>query len=778
MPFEGAVGSDVDINIAALFASVWRAKRWLVPLAFIVCALAYVAASLMTPKYRGETRVIIETQESIFTRADAAPGADAPLLSPEGVKSQVELMSSTDLLKRVAAKLDLAAHKEFDPADHISSVSRLLIRLGLENDPSLMPKDERVVDGMRSNLDIYNVASSRVIVIQFSSHDRKLAAAVPNAIADEYISLQEAAKRESNSQATNWLGPEVADMSKRVKDAEAKVAKYRAATGLLIGQNNVVLPTQQLAEITSELSRVQANRAASEAKASAVSDALKNGADLDTLPDVVASPLIQRLREQKVALKSQIADLSTTLLPGHPRIRALKSQLADLDTQIRQEARKVLQSLENAADIARRREADLTHDLNQLKAQAGQAGEQQVELDALQRDADAQRQLLQSYMTRYREAASRENHHYLPADARVFSRALVPGDPYFPKKIPIVAVAFVATILLGSIFVLLRELFSGRALVAAGAPFVEHEELRMPVREVADEEGEGIDVPPADVPAVALAPVSTRGGRRPEPDEAPGIAGPDYSLLEGSVIPGPEVGRPAAVDGDDGSAPGVSQQVDAPAEEPPDAGHADFTVTAVARRLIRTHATLAFTVSPEGDEGSAASVLLVRELADRGLRSILVDLTGTGVISDLMVEGERVPGITDLLASERQFTEVIHADRYSEAHVVPSGLADQAKAMKAIDRLPIIVNALQTAYDVVVVECGAADLNGLSRLASRDAEILISVVDPDNSRIAETATELKDAGYCDLAFMTSFGSLPEPEPENGKGVELRTAAHS
>ena len=72
-------------------------------------------------------------------------------------------------------------------------------------------------------------------------------------------------------------------------------------------------------------------------------DALKNGADLDTLPDVVASPLIQRLREQKVALKSQIADLSTTLLAGPSAHKALKSQFADIDAQIRQEARKVLE---------------------------------------------------------------------------------------------------------------------------------------------------------------------------------------------------------------------------------------------------------------------------------------------------------------------------------------------------------------------------------------------------------------------------------------------------
>ena len=45
-------------------------------------------------------------------------------------------------------------------------------------------------------------------------------------------------------------------------------------------------------------------------------------------------------------LKADIADLSTTLLDNHPRIRALRSQLADLDEQIRGEAQKVLKGLE------------------------------------------------------------------------------------------------------------------------------------------------------------------------------------------------------------------------------------------------------------------------------------------------------------------------------------------------------------------------------------------------------------------------------------------------
>ncbi|MDA4631455.1 hypothetical protein NZA98_10105, partial [Escherichia coli] len=138
-------------------------------------------------------------------------------------------------------------------------------------------------------------------------------------------------------------------------------------------------------------------------------------------------------------------------LSGHPRIKALRSQLADLDQQIRLEARKVLASLENEAETSRLREAELTRTLNGLKAQSSKAGEEEVELRALEREATAQRQLLESYLTRYREASSRTDRGYLPADVRIFSRADKPVEPYFPKVLPMTAAAFVASLLVLSI---------------------------------------------------------------------------------------------------------------------------------------------------------------------------------------------------------------------------------------------------------------------------------------------------------------------------------------
>ncbi|CAN7540686.1 exopolysaccharide transport family protein [Mesorhizobium amorphae] len=716
-----SAAADVDVDLRQLFASL--ARHWLriLVVALAVTGLAFAFASLATPHYKAQTKLLIETRESVFTRPDGTADNDKPILDEEGVASQVEVISSTDILKQVASRLNLSRLPEFDEAANLSVLGRLLVIVGLKSDPNEIPPEERVLKKMREKLNVYSVEKSRVIVIEFSSEDPRLAADIPNAIADTYISVQGNAKQESNAAATDWLAPEIADLSKRVKDAEAKVADFRAQSDLLMGGNNSVLPTQQLSELSSELSKVRANRAAAEATADGVRKALQNGGSLDAVPEVLSSDLIQRLRERQVELRTNIADLSTTLLGNHPRIRALKSQLADMDGQIRNEAEKIMKGLMTQAQTAQARENQLVADVNTMKAASARAGEQQVELDALQRDANAQRQLLESYMTRYREASSRNDRNYLPVDARVFSRAVVPSEPYFPKVLPIVGAAFAGSLLLMAIATLLGELFSGRAMrPATGARFGRIEQVSMPVARQEPVVAEAIapEVPPAEQPQA-------------ESDAA--IA------------------------------------VDAPAQEaePVRSTLGEVDVDKAAEKLIASGAARAIFVSPEGDEAAASAVLVAREVSDAGLRVLLLDLTASGAASRPMLDSGLFPGITDLLASEAQFSDVIHADLYSDCHVIPVGTADPARAMRAADRLPIIMQSLTTAYDLVVVECGPADAQGIGRLVGEATEVFLSMLEADDE-VTQAAVKLIENGYPELTLVTPIGHETPGTPLPGR----------
>jgi len=728
--------SDVDVDLGKLFASL--VKNWLRILlwALAITGIAFVLAMLATPKYRGETRLLIETRESVFTQPDTRnQPQENPLLDEEGVTSQVEIIGSTDILKKVAAKLELTKLPEFDEAADLSALDHFLILTGLKTDPQEIPAEERVLKRMREKLEVYRVERSRVIVIEFSSEDPKLSAEIPNAIADEYLAVSTAAKLDSNTSATGWLQPEIADLRKRVKEAEAKVAEFRATSDLLIGQNDSVLATQQLSELSTELSRVRANRATAEATADSVRAALRNGASLEALPKVLESPLIQRLREREVQLKADIADLSTTLLDNHPRIRALRSQLADLEGQIRGEAQNVLRSLTTEAETSRARESQLITDLNRLKAESARAGEDEVELRALEREAAAQRDLLNSYLTRYSEAASRGDRNYLPADARIFSRADVPTEPYFPKMLPIVGAAFVGSLLIMSIVTLLQELFSGRAMQPAPGTRVE------PVAVVPLPASASKAIPKPAVPGGAMAepPAKFETAARLEP------IGAEPS---GAAVP----------------------KQDAEKAKKPVVSIGQIDIAQAVEKIISTGATRAIFVSPEGDEGAASSVLVAREIGDSGLRVLLLDMTATGAASRTMLESSYFSGITNLLSAEAQFADVIHSDHYSEAHIIPVGTADPVRAMRAAERLPIILESLSTVYDVIVIECGPTNAVAINKLIGEGGAVMVSVLDPTDAAIMDAMADLRSAGYKDVTLVSPEGQEAPTAPVPGRSA--------
>src|SRR5690606_36741835 len=121
--------------------------------------------------------------------------------------------------------------------------------------------------------------------------------------------------------------------------------------------------------------------------ASAIRDGIASGMRVETIPEVLAAPMVQRLRERQIEVEAGIADLSASLLDNHPRMRALRAQLDETSRQLRAETQKVLAAADNEAAQARARESRLVVEVNRLKAASAQAGGDEVELRALEREA-------------------------------------------------------------------------------------------------------------------------------------------------------------------------------------------------------------------------------------------------------------------------------------------------------------------------------------------------------------------------------------------------------
>ncbi len=255
-----------------------------------------------------------------------------------------------------------------------------------------MTREERTLEAYYERLNVYAIEKSRVIAIDFTSADPQLAANVANTIADSYLRMQQVAKQEQTRAAGVWLAGEIDKMRVKVADAEAKVEAYRTKSNLYVGSNNSSLSSQQLTEINSQISAARGQQADLQARAMQLRSLIKSGQPIDS-SDIANSESIRRLSEQRMILRAQLAEQSTTLLDQHPRIKELKAQIAELDQLLRSEGERLARQLENDAKVAGDRIKTLTASLDQAKKTASQTNEQDLELRALEREAKTERDL-------------------------------------------------------------------------------------------------------------------------------------------------------------------------------------------------------------------------------------------------------------------------------------------------------------------------------------------------------------------------------------------------
>src|SRR5579872_7252282 len=454
-PLAGPVG---ELDFVAIGQAISRKRGWIIVPTLLAAVLSVAAVNVITPRYKSEVRILIDGRENVFLRPTGERNDDRNSLDAEAVTSQVQLLLSRDLAREVIKKNKLAELPEFDPVLRgFSPVKSILALIGIGRDPMSLTPEERVLDAYYDRFTAYAVDKSRVVVVEFQSRDPDLAAKVANSIADGYLVLQQGARRDQAKSASQWLAGEIESLRKKVAEAESRVEDFRSKSSLFIGTNNTTLSNQQMGEFNTQLNNARALKSDAESKARLIREMLQSGKPIEA-SEILNSEFLRRLNEQRVTLRAQLAEQSATLLDGHPRIKELKAQINDLDRQIRDEAAKVARSFENDAKIAGARVTSLSASLDQLKTQAGTSNGQDVQLRALEREAKAQRDLLESYLAKYREATTRENIDAVPSDARIISRGIVTNTPAYPKKVPIVVIATLATFMLATGLVVTGEL--------------------------------------------------------------------------------------------------------------------------------------------------------------------------------------------------------------------------------------------------------------------------------------------------------------------------------
>jgi len=718
-----AVAGDIDLR--ALGQALARKRRWIVLPTLLALAFSVAAVNLITPRFKSEARILIDGRDNVFLRPNGERNDERATVDAEAVTSQVQLVLSRDLAREIIKKNKLAELAEFDPVlTGLSPLKSVLALFGIGRDPFTMTPEERVLDAYFDRLTAYAVDKSRVIVVEFQSRDPDLAARVANSIADGYLVLQQNARREQAKSASQWLSGEIDNLRQKVAEDEARVEDFRSKSSLFVGTNNTTLSNQQLGELNTQLNNARALKSDAEAKARLIREMLQGGKPIEA-SEVLNSELIRRLSEQRVTLRAQLAEQSSTLLDNHPRIKELKAQLADLDQQIRDEAAKLSRSLENDARIAGGRVESLSAGLDQLKKQASSSNGQDVQLRALEREAKAQRDLLESYLARYREANTRETIDAAPSDGRIISRAIVSNTPAYPKKLPIVLIATLATLLLSTGLIVTGELLhmtAPRAIAALGA------------------------ATPAAAPAAAPEVVVIAA---PKPVPTPRIE------------PKPLVMEPAA--------PPLSLP---PSKAVAQTGESPDEIDQLAEQFRRA-GKAAHKITVLGTAGAEATTLaaltLARRLA-REARVVVVDLEASSPTIQAISVDPAAPGIAELMQGEASFSQVITRDRLSRVHLVLAGRPGFDRGLLQSPRLSLAIDPLLRVYDHVLLNAGlAADLPAeLLTAKARAVVVPDAAMEEDARRLM--CDQLKAVGFSEVTMLDQPAQPADPHDAAPKVV--------
>lgn len=705
-PVMRPIPADGEPDMRGLGRALWRRKASILGLTLLAAGIAFLVVNAITPRYQSESRLLLEARENVFLRAEADKTGERSTIDPEAVTSQIQLVLSRDLARDVMKKEKLAGNPEFDPASGgMTALRSLFGLLGIGRDLSTMSREERALEAYYDRLNVYAVEKSRVIAIDFSSENAELAARVANTIAETYLNMQQAAKQDQTRAAGNWLAGEIEKMRTKVADAEAKVEEYRSRVNLFAGSNNTSLPSQQLTEINSQIAAVRGQKTDLEARARQLRDLISSGKPIDSA-DITNSDTMRRLIEQRIAARAQLAEQSTTLLDQHPRIKELKAQIAETDRQIQVEGERLLRQLDNDASVAGDRLVMLSANLDQAKKMASQSSEQDVELRALEREAKTQRDLLESYLVKYREASARDSINAAPPEARIISRATPAIKPAYPKKLAIVLIAAFAAFTLSAGFTVTG------ALLAAPAPSYGY----------------------ASAPAFYSPPPMTPAA------PAPQAASPVEAQAEAEIKS--EVASPPL-------APNADQHVAAMPET-------ISTVEQVAGEL-RQGGDFGRRVAVMGTVRNVGTTYAAIKLARALVQSanvVLVDLAFNAPNLSVLSSNPNAPGIAELVRGTASFGDIVTRDQHSRLHIVATGkVGNDIVTLASSPMLATVIEALSHSYDHVVIDAGAAGDVASERLAPLAKRVLLVAADPSSAVTRAVRERLLQAGYSDVAVV-------------------------
>ncbi len=465
-----------------------RKRLWLIiGLALIVGAITALRQARQPDIYQAHARVQVGA-ETYSPALGASRGEsyypDNSYMEPEFFNTQVQILTSPTLLRRVAKNLDLEHNRSFldGRTENRSTWKSLLSMFGFGQKPQA-PKNQNVglpdtstpilasngfsaddpaeverltpyVESLQGMVDVEQVKKTYLIDLRATHTDPAVATKVVNAMADAFALWNLEVKTKTNTVAGSYLQKRIAELQSQIRSGEEQLVNYAQSHEILsldASQNTVV---ERLAGLNKELLEAENDRGLAEAafRTSQLPGATEANAE-------VSDKQIAELKSRLGELRQKRAQLLLTDTEESPEVKDATQQIATLEKQLadtRGSARQVITTnLEVNYRKALEREKTLRDSFNKQRAETVAQNQAAINYNILKQEIETNKGLLAGLMQR-----SKENDVTMagtPNNIHVVDYAAIPKVPVGPRRMQAVTLAMVLAIAFGIALALFLE---------------------------------------------------------------------------------------------------------------------------------------------------------------------------------------------------------------------------------------------------------------------------------------------------------------------------------
>lgn len=433
--------------------AVWRQcvrifrKHWKVSVAFILLVELLLVVLVVTMDNTYEARSVIDVEPPMadsmgLDHESAVSTANAPAY----LDTQTEILNSDGLALSVIDKLHLDQNRAFlKPSIIQRSVAWIESLLPSKN--SDIPRDtEKLLTLFHKNMSVGEVKGSQLVEVRFQSTDPQLAAQIANTTVEQYIDLTYRSRYEATLRAAQSLSPRLADLQNSVKQSTDALLEFqRKHAGAELGSVAPTAPdgtagfsssassnpvATRVSELNQQLTAAMGERLQQESYMKQI-----QSGNVDSLPQMKDSPLIQGLTSRLVDSRAQLAQALGVYGTNNPQVRKLELESEELSKQLDTERARIASQIQAAYNSAQNREQLIQNTLRGMKSQLDQSNADIVQYDALKREADATGNLYTTLSSRTKELALTGALN--SSNIRVVDEARTPLSPDGPHRLRI-----------------------------------------------------------------------------------------------------------------------------------------------------------------------------------------------------------------------------------------------------------------------------------------------------------------------------------------------------